>query len=235
MVMRKVRLVACSTTLPLSFRRAPPSANACRDSEAGRSGVGEQIWQSTPHDGSRALSVDPDRDLVDRARTGERAAFEALLRRHYDRMHRIAWRLTGSTHDAEDIVQDVCCALVQKIDGFKGDAKFTTWLFGIVVNACRDHRRRGATLARLKTSLSVLVGLASPTDGRELHLRTWLASALARLPTALRHTVVLVAGEGLTHGEAAWALGVAEATVSWRMHEVRRRLGHEVKETPDGL
>ena len=126
------------------------------------------------------MSADPDRDLVDRARAGERAAFEALLRRHYDRMHRIAWRLTGSAHDAEDIVQDVCCALVRKIDSFKGDAKFTTWLFGIVVNACRDHRRRGATLARLKMSLSVLVGLASPTDGRELHLRTCWEELAAR-------------------------------------------------------
>ena len=75
------------------------SANACRDSEAGKSRVGEQMPQSTPHDGSRALSADPDRDLVARARAGERAAFEALLRRHYDRMHRIAWRLTGSAPD----------------------------------------------------------------------------------------------------------------------------------------
>ena len=58
---------------------------------------------------------DPDRDLVDRAAAGDRNAFEALLRRHYDRIHRVAWRLTGSRVDAEDIAQDVCCALVGKI------------------------------------------------------------------------------------------------------------------------
>ena len=179
--------------------------------------------------------TDPDGDLVRRVREGERAAFEALLRRHYGRMHRIAWRMTGSVHDAEDIVQEVCCALVRRIDGFRGEARFTTWLAGIVINAYHDHHRRGATMTRLKRSLSVLVGLAPVPDGRDLDQRAWLASVLTRLDPALRDTVVLVAGEGLTHAEAARALGVAEATVSWRMHELRRRLGREFrKEGSDG-
>ncbi len=171
------------------------------------------------------LSDDPDGDLAARASAGDRAAFESLLRRHYGRMHRIAWRLTGTADDAEDVVQDVCCGLVGKLATFKGESRFTTWLFGIVVNACHDHRRRRATLARMKDSLSVWIGLARPADGRDLYRRTWLTSALATLDAPLRDTVVLVVGEGLTHGEAGRALGVAEATVSWRMHEVRRRLG----------
>ncbi|WP_407522287.1 RNA polymerase sigma factor [Methylobacterium oryzisoli] len=167
---------------------------------------------------------DPDAGLVARAVAGERAAFEALLRRHYDRMHRIAWRLTGTRDDAEDIVQEVCCALVERIRGFRGEAKFSTWLFGIVVNACHDHHRRGARLSRLRGGLAVLVGLARPPDGRDLYRRTWLASALASLDPALRETVVLVVGEGLTHAEAGAALGVAESTISWRLHEARRLL-----------
>lgn len=179
---------------------------------------------------------DPDRDLVDRAAAGDRKAFEALLRRHYDRIHRVAWRLTGSRTDAEDIAQDVCCALVDKIAGFKGEAKFTTWLTGIVVNACRDHRRRGLTLTRLRERLSVLVGLAPPPDGRDAYRRSWLMSELARLDPLLRNTVVLIVGEDLTHAEAARALGVAESTVSWRMHEARRQLTPQTtKEIPDGL
>jgi hypothetical protein len=60
-----------------------------------------------------------DRELVARASAGERGAFEALLRRHYDGIHRIAWRLTGSASDAEDIAQDVCCVLIEKLGGFK--------------------------------------------------------------------------------------------------------------------
>jgi RNA polymerase sigma-70 factor (ECF subfamily) len=167
---------------------------------------------------------DPDADLATRAARGDRAAFEALLRRHYDRMHRIAWRMTGSRHDAEDVVQEVCCALVERIAGFRGEARVSTWLFGIVVNACRDHHRRRATLARMKEGLGALLRLHPAPDGRDLYRRTWLAGELARLDPALRETIVLVVGEGLTHAEAGQALGVAEATVSWRLHEARRRL-----------
>ena len=75
-----------------------------------------------------------DDDLVSLATQGNRAAFEALLRRHYDLMHRVAWRMTGSQTDAQDICQDVCCALVERIASFRGEAKFTTWLVGIVRN-----------------------------------------------------------------------------------------------------
>jgi RNA polymerase sigma factor (sigma-70 family) len=183
-----------------------------------------------------AVILDPDRDLVDRATDGDRDAFESLLRRHYDRMHRLAWRLTGSGADAEDIAQEVCCTLVEKLGSFKGEAKFSTWLMGIVVNAFRDHRRRGLTLTRLRERLSVLAGLAALPDGRDAFRRSWLASELARLDPLLRDTVVLVVGEDLTHAEAARALGVAESTVSWRMHEARRQLTPRItKEVPDGL
>jgi RNA polymerase sigma factor (sigma-70 family) len=166
-----------------------------------------------------------DDDLVSLATHGNRAAFEALLRRHYDLMHRVAWRMTGSQTDAQDICQDVCCALVERIASFRGEAKFTTWLIGIVRNACLDHHRRHSTLTRLKGHLAVLAGMAALPDGRDLFRRTWLASELARLSPLLRETVVLVAGEGLTHAEAAIALGVTESTVSGRMHEVRRQTG----------
>jgi RNA polymerase sigma-70 factor (ECF subfamily) len=147
----------------------------------------------------------------------------------------LAWRLTGSRPDADDIVQGVCCALVEKFASFKGEAKFVTWLVGITVNACRDHHRRGQTLARFRDGLSALVRLAALPDGRDLYRRTWLASDLARLDPALRETVILVAGEDLTHAEAAHVLGVAETTVSWRLHEARRRMAERMKEdTSDG-
>jgi RNA polymerase sigma-70 factor (ECF subfamily) len=166
---------------------------------------------------------DPDRDLVGRAAAGDRGAFESLLRRYYDRIHRVAWRLTRSRTDAEDIAQEVCCALVEKIGTFKGEAKFSTWLMGIVVNACHDHHRRGTSWTRASERLLVLAGLARPTDGRDLDRRIWLESELSRLDDRMRETIVLV-GEGLTHGEAARVLGVAESTVSSRMHDARRKL-----------
>ena len=167
---------------------------------------------------------DPDADLVAGAIAGDRAAFSALLERHYDRIHGLAWQLIGTRADADDIAQDVCCALVERIGSFRGEAKFTTWLCGIVFNACRDFHRRRKSLGGVAARLAVLAGLARGPDGRDLHDAMWVKSAIAGLPPAYRETLVLVAGQQLSHAEAAAILGVAEATVSWRMHEVRRML-----------
>jgi RNA polymerase sigma-70 factor (ECF subfamily) len=168
---------------------------------------------------------DPDADLVAAAVGGNRAALETLLRRHYDRIHGLAWQLTGSRADADDIAQDVCCALVERIGGFRGEARFTTWLCRIVLNAVRDARRRRRSLGGLAERLAVLAGLTRPPDGRDLHDTMWVRSAVSRLKPAYREAIVLVAGQQLSHAEAAAVLGVAEATVSWRMHEARRLLG----------
>jgi len=71
-------------------------------------------------------------------------------------------------------------------------------------------------------------------DGRDAYQRSWIASALGQLDPLLRDTIVLVVGEDLTHAEAARALGVAESTVSWRMHEARRQLTPRM-DVPDVL
>jgi RNA polymerase sigma-70 factor (ECF subfamily) len=167
---------------------------------------------------------DPDAALAAAAAAGDRAAFAALLERHYDRVHGLAWQLTGSRADADDVAQDVCCTLVEKIGSFRGESKFSTWLIGIAYNACRDLKRRRRSLAGLTERLTVLAGLARAPDGRDLYDGIWLRSAIARLKPAYRDAAVLVAGQQLSHAEAAEILGVAEATVSWRMHEVRRML-----------
>jgi len=170
---------------------------------------------------------DPDADLLAAAIAGDRDAFGALLQRHYNRIHGLAWQLTGSRADADDIAQDVCCTLVEKIAGFRGEAKFTTWLCGIVFNACRDLRRRRRSFSGFTDRLAVLAGLARAPDGRDLHDAMWLKSAIARLKPAYREAAVLVAGQQLSHAEAAEILGVAESTISWRMHEIRRMLSGE--------
>jgi len=171
------------------------------------------------------VGSDPDSSLVAAAVAGNREAFASLLERHYDRIHGLAWQLTGSRADADDIAQDVCCALVEKIGSFRGEAKFSTWLCGITFNACRDWRRRRGSFHAFTEKLTVLVGIAAAApDRRDLYDAIWLKSAIARLKPALRDTAVLVAGQQLTHAEAGAILGVAEATVAWRMHEVRRLL-----------
>jgi RNA polymerase sigma-70 factor (ECF subfamily) len=86
---------------------------------------------------------------------------------------------------------------------------------------------------RLTKQLGVFALLAPSPDGRDLHARAWLASALSRLDPALRATIVLVAGEDMSHAEVANALGVAESTISWRMRQARRLLAAEPEEEAD--
>jgi RNA polymerase sigma-70 factor (ECF subfamily) len=76
----------------------------------------------------------------------------------------------------------------------------------------------------------VLAGLAEVPDGRDLHDQLWIRSAIAQLKPVYRDTVILVAGQQLTHAEAAEILGVTEATVSWRMHQVRKILNDAGRE-----
>jgi RNA polymerase sigma-70 factor (ECF subfamily) len=175
---------------------------------------------------------EPDAQLVSAAIGGDREALGRLLERHYDRIHALAWQLTGSRSDAEDIAQDVCCTLVTRIAEFRGESRFTTWLCAIVLNQCRTHYRRRRAIRRLAQGLSVVVKLSSAPDGRDAYDAAWMKSAIARLKPDYRETVALVVGQQLTHGEAAEILGVAESTVSWRMHEIRKILTGRASDAP---
>ena len=83
-----------------------------------------------------------------RAVAGDRAGFAALVSRHYDMVFRVAWKWCGNREDAEDIAQDVCVRLGQTIRSYSGQAKFTTWLYRVVLNAARDHYRKRASHAK---------------------------------------------------------------------------------------
>lgn len=165
-----------------------------------------------------------DTELAARAAGGDRAAFEALLERHYDTIYRIAYRYTGLREDAEDIAQEICTALADKLRSFKGEAQFTTWLYRIVVNASRDLLRKKATTRRLSELYRDHLDDRHAQEAARAEEIAWLYQALDLVGPDLRDTVVLVLAQGLTHGEAAEVLGVKESTVSWRMHELKRKL-----------
>jgi RNA polymerase sigma-70 factor (ECF subfamily) len=82
-----------------------------------------------------------DDELAVRAGAGDAEAFRLLLERHYDRIYRLADRFFGNRADAKDIAQDVCAALPKKLQSFAARARFTTWIYQVVVNTCRDQLR----------------------------------------------------------------------------------------------
>src|SRR5262245_58103123 len=93
-----------------------------------------------------------DLDLARRAKNGDGTAFRLLLERHYDAIFRLARRLLGSAAEAEDLAQEICLGLAARIASFKGESQFSTWLYRVVLNACRDHRRKQASQARYQTA-----------------------------------------------------------------------------------
>lgn len=165
-----------------------------------------------------------DEELASRAREGDESAFRAVLERHYNRLYRIAYRFFGTADEAEDVAQDVCLTLARQIGSFRGTAKFSTWLYAVAVNACRDHARRRASQQRLQSAFAALAEHRQ-ADWADSDLRSrWLYQALDALDPALKETALLVLAEDLSHAEAGEALGVKESTVSWRMHEVKKKL-----------
>ncbi len=170
------------------------------------------------------MSEDTDAALVDRAAAGEREAFAALVERHYGLIYRVAVRVLGDDEAAADLAQDVCVGLAARLPSWRGESRFSTWLYRVVVNAARDRLRREGAQRRNEAAFAEVDAMtragAAALDAEAL----WMRQVLGALDEDLRTTVVLVLQEGLRHAEAAEVLGVAESTVSWRMHQVRRRL-----------
>ena len=158
------------------------------------------------------------------AAEGDRAAFATLVARHYDRIHGLAWRLTGSKAEAEDLTQDICAALPAKLRSWRAEARFTTWLYRVVVNAAHDQRRRQATRARAAQGWGDWEIARAGAIAEEREALDWLTVSMRRLSPELRDTVALVLGEEMTQAEAGAILGVSEGTIAWRMSEVKKRL-----------
>ncbi len=178
------------------------------------------------------MTMDDD-ELVRSAHQGDAEAFQHLLERHYDTAYRVAYRFTRHMEDAEDIAQDICLVLARKIGTFRGGSRFSTWLYRIVINACRDHVRRQKSTDTLQANYALFREQAMADAAHDAARQDWLSEAIAVLEPKLKETAILVLAEDLSHGEAAAALGCAESTVSWRMHEVRKALKTLVDEFDD--
>lgn len=182
---------------------------------------------------SGEMPTDNETHWLTQAQKGDRLAFQNLLEAHYDMIYQVAYRFTGHSEDAEDITQDICIALASKIHGYRGEAKFKTWLYTIIVNTCLDgHRKRDRQYAHLASyqEYEAHDRAVSHDNARQI---AWLYRELAKLNEPFKVTAFLVLAEDLSHAEVGKILGCSESTVSWRMHEIRNQLkalvenGHE--------
>lgn len=164
-------------------------------------------------------------ELINLSCAGDSHAFRALLDLHYLTIYKMAYHLCGHRENAEDITQMACLKVSQNIMGFKMNAKFTTWLYTIVLNTFRDWSDNRANTGKGQVGLENTENTLSAQDNPETAAQArQQLRALDSLPVEERETVVLVFAQGFSHKEAADILGCAESTVSWRVHEVRKKL-----------
>lgn len=165
-----------------------------------------------------------DGDLLQAAADGDREAFAELLDLHYERIFRLCFRLTGRREDAEDLTQDICLALPGKLKGFRRQARVTTWLYRVAVNAAHDRRRRDSSRSKAAEGWGDWEATRRAAASDKAAGLDWLRRSMSSLPADLRDTVALTVDGEMTHAEAAEVLGISEGTVSWRLSEVRKRL-----------
>jgi RNA polymerase sigma-70 factor, ECF subfamily len=168
-------------------------------------------------------------DLLDAARRGEPGAFEELVERTHRRVYTLAYRLVGDRHEAEDVAQEAYLRAYRSLRGFRGDARFETWLFRITANAAMSHlRRRGRFGDLLAEDDERLVGEPSPRDSDEVVERDEVERALAILPAGQRAVVLLKDVYGFSCHEIGEQIGISEGAVKVRLHRARHRLKEEV-------
>jgi RNA polymerase sigma-70 factor, ECF subfamily len=178
-----------------------------------------------------------DFELVRRAQAGDDAAFGELVDRNRRAVYRAAYAALGSPDDAEDVAQDTFVTVYQKLDGFRGEASFKTWLLSIAWRKALDRRRSLSRWLRITVShdrgadeQSDLVdrlpaGDESPEEGVAAgQFRRAVARLIGTLPRKLRDALLLAGSGDHTYEEIGRMLGVPVGTVKWRVSEARRVL-----------
>ena len=179
--------------------------------------------------------IDPsDEELIRRSAARDRGAFDALVARHGGALLRFATRSCGSEVDAADAMQDGLLAAWRGAGTFRGEATARTWLFQIVLHACRRRSRRRAGEPEHHAPIEAAAELAG-TDAPEarvaaLQAGAALEQALASLPLAAREVLLLRDVEGLSGAETAAALSLDLTAMKSRLHRARLELKARVEE-----
>ncbi len=175
--------------------------------------------------------------LAERAAAGDREAFDELVRLTRRDAYGLALRLTGNEEDARDVVQDAYLRAFRGIRRFRGDARFSTWLYRIVANCAATHtakraRHRHEPLAEGDEVVDHHPEADPHGQAEAAILRARLDAAIRELPPRLRAVVVLRDVYDLAHDAIAEELGISVSAAKVRLHRARRRLREQVFPLP---
>ena len=170
-----------------------------------------------------------DDELVARVRAGETRLFAELVTRYQDPVYAMCLRFLGDRTEAEDVAQEVFLRVHRGLSSFKGEARFSTWLYRITFNLCADWLRRNRTAARQAAALGEAGDIA---DGRidlegdvvDAEERQRIRGALESLDERYRSVVVLLYYQKLSYKQIAVVLDLPVKTVETRLYRARRLL-----------
>jgi len=180
------------------------------------------------------MSHDDEGNLMSRVQAGDDRAFDALMIRWEVRLRRFAQRYLHNEHDAMDVAQETFVRAYRHRENFRAGAKFSTWLFSIALNLCRDRARRckGRPLLFLDENELALAAdqsrddTANAPDAEAIRAETARAvrTAVHALPEPLKSAILLCEFEQFSHAEAAGALGCTPKAVETRLYRARAHL-----------
>jgi RNA polymerase sigma-70 factor (ECF subfamily) len=166
---------------------------------------------------------------VEKARNADQHAFEKLYRANVDKVYGLCLRMTGNASEAEDCAQEAFIQAWNKLDKFRGDSAFGTWLHRVAVNVVLGRMRKSKREQdRIRTVSDVAPPAETMADNGELRD---LEQAINELPSGARHVFVLHAVYGYSHGETGDMLGIAEGTSKAQLNRARRLLVQQLDET----
>lgn len=166
-----------------------------------------------------------DLSLLRKAKNGDVEAFETIYRRHYKRVYNLCLRMLKDAVEAEDLTQDVFIQLYRKLDSFRGEAAFSTWLYRLTVNQVLMHFRR-RQFQNEKTTEDGHVPVIKSENERKGQIieKIVLEKAISELPKGYRTVFILHDVEGFQHEEIAKLLGLSVGTSKSQLHKARMKL-----------
>lgn len=171
-----------------------------------------------------------EEELVAHARKGDHAAYESLYRLNRDRVYGLLWRMSGGQHAlAEDLLQEAFVRAWQKLDSFRGDSQFGTWLHRLAVNVALSDRRTRLRQAGKEVALDEQV-YRTAVGSEDVHAdkQRDLERSIAKLPERARTVLVLYDIEGYQHAEIAEMTGMAVGSSKAQLHRARKLLREEL-------
>jgi len=195
-------------------------------------GLGQQSYRRCK--GTMKSSISLSSQILERAKTGDVGAFEQLYRAYKHPVFRLCLKKTGDIQDAEDLTQEVFVRVYCKVNGFRGDAAFSSWLFRVTLNTIMMHLRKRRTQNAPAPHLDNRLSLNVSDEGDQPQHAPYhpidhiaLARALGELRQSSRRAVMLHDIEGMSYREIAKEYGVPASTSKaqvWRAHRQMREI-----------